>query len=108
MAFNFYNTRVIFAQLVCPSENETKVVSWGSNDWQEISEKILQFKVSGLSFKGNVRVEYDSYSDMYHVHFGYYKKSNWVNVHTVERLFFDQLVDVIDNYVARRQDKVSA
>lgn len=108
MAFNFYNTRVIFAQLICLSENETKVVSWGSNDWQEISDKILQFKVAGLAFKGNVRVEYDSYSDMYHIHFGHYKKSNWVNIHTVERLFFDQLVNVIDNYVAHRQDKVSA
>lgn len=72
------------------------VWSWGFHQPVAI-ENGLRFKVQGFKFKGVVEVAYNEGRDLFDVRF---IKANKV-VNTVEGVFFDTLVDVIDDYVER-------
>ena len=75
------------------------VWSWGFHKPVAI-ENGLQFKVQGYKFKGVVEVAYDEGRDLFDVRF--FKANKVVN--TIEGVFFDMLVDVIDDYVERTPD----
>lgn len=75
------------------------VFSWGFHQPVAI-ENGLQFKVQGFKFKGVVEVAYNEGRDLFDVRF--IKANNVVN--TIEGVFFDMLVDVIDDYVERVPD----
>ena len=75
------------------------VWSWGFHKPVAI-ENGLQFKVQGYKFKGVVEVAYDEGRDLFNVHF---LKANKL-VNTIEGVFFDMLVDTIDDYVERTSD----
>lgn len=76
-----------------------KVWSWGAHAWIAISENTLQFKVQGHHFKGHVRVEYNVGDDLYDIHFGHWRNRTWKNLETIDGVYFDQMVDFIDQKV---------
>ena len=75
------------------------VWSWGFHQPVAI-ENGLQFKVQGYKFRGIVDVVYNEGSDLFDVSF--IKANKVVNV--VNGVFFDMLVDTIDDYVERTAD----
>ena len=75
------------------------VWSWGFHQPVAI-ENGLQFAVQGFKFRGTVEVVYNEGRDLFDVRF---LKANKV-VNTIEGLFFDMLVDTIDDYVERVPD----
>ena len=75
------------------------VWSWGGHQPVAI-ENGLQFKVQGFKFRGIVEVVYNEGRDLFDVRF---LKANKV-VNTIEGVFFDMLVDVIDDYVEKTTD----
>lgn len=96
--------RTILEQIKFP--NRTIFWSWGakgftaaqSND--ENKQPCLMFKVNGRKFKGYVHIFYD-WSDYYRVEF--------VSTHknlkkVVDEVYFDELQNVIDEYVEKVAD----
>ena len=75
------------------------VWSWGFHKPVAI-ENGLQFKVQGYKFKGVVEVAYDEGRDLFDVRF--FKANKVVN--TIEGVYFDMLVDTIDDYVEKTSD----
>ena len=75
------------------------VWSWGFHQPVAI-ENGLQFKAQGFKFRGIVEVVYNEGRDLFDVRF---LKANKV-VNTIEGVFFDMLVDVIDDYVEKTSD----
>ena len=75
------------------------VWSWGFHK-PVVIENGLQFKVQGYKFKGVVEVAYNEGRDLFDVRF---LKANKV-VNTIEGVFFDMLVDTIDDYVEKTSD----
>lgn len=75
------------------------VWSWGFHKPVAI-ENGLQFKVQGYKFKGVVEVAYNEGRDLFDVRF---LKANKV-VNTIEGVFFDMLVDTIDDFVEKTSD----
>ena len=75
------------------------VWSWGFNSPIAI-ENGLRFKVQGFKFKGVVEVVYNEGSDLFDVYFIKAGKA----VKTIDGVFFDMLVSVIDNYVEKTSD----
>lgn len=73
--------------------------SWGFHQPVAI-ENGLQFKVQGFKFRGIVEVVYNEGRDLFDVRF---IKSGKV-VNTIEGVFFDMLVDTIDDYVEKTSD----
>ena len=63
-------------------------------------ENGLQFKVQGFKFRGIVEVVYNEGRDLFDVRF---LKANKV-VNTIEGVFFDMLVDTIDDFVEKTSD----
>ena len=77
----------------------TVVWSWGFHKPVSIKNG-LQFKVQGYKFKGVVEVAYDEGRDLFNLRF---LKANKV-VNTIEGVFFDSLVEVIDDFVEKTAD----
>ena len=75
------------------------VWSWGFNSPIAI-ENGLRFKVQGFKFRGIVEVVYNEGQDLFDVSF---IKAGKV-VKTIDGVFFDTLVEVIDNYVEKTSD----
>ena len=75
------------------------VWSWGFHNPVAL-ENALRFSVNGFKFRGIVEVTYNEGRDLFDVRF---LKSNKV-VKTIEGVFFDMLVDTIDDYVERTPD----
>ena len=75
------------------------VWSWGFHQPVAI-ENGLQFKVQGYKFKGVVEVAYNEGRDLFDVRF---LKANKV-VDTIEGVYFDMLIDTIDDYVEKTSD----
>ena len=75
------------------------VWSWGFHQPMAL-ENGLRFRVSGFKFKGSVEIIYNEGHDLFDVRF---LKANKV-VNTIEGVFFDMLVDVIDDYVEKTSD----
>lgn len=73
--------------------------SWGFHQPVAI-ENGLQFIVQGFKFRGIVEVVYNEGRDLFDVRF---IKSGKV-VNTIEGVFFDMLVDTIDDYVEKTSD----
>ena len=78
------------------------VWSWGFHNPIAL-ENGLRFKVQGFKFKGVVEVVYDEGSDLFNVRF--IKASKVVKM--IEGVYFDCLIDVIDDYVEKTEDYVN-
>ena len=72
------------------------VFSWGFNTPTAIANG-LRFKVQGFKFKGTVEVEYNEGTDLFEVKL----IKNGKVVETVEDVYLDSLVDVIDYRVEK-------
>jgi len=72
-----------------------KVMSWGAHNFTAYQNNSLLFKVNGRHFKGVVKITLNS-MDLYDIEF--YKKVG-VITKTIEGIYFDDMVDVIDRYV---------
>lgn len=75
------------------------VYSWGFHKPMALQNG-LRFKVQGFKFRGVVDVVYNEGQDLFDVSF---IKANKV-VKSIDGVFFDMLVDVIDDVVERTQD----
>lgn len=75
------------------------VWSWGFNSPMAVKNG-LRFKVQGFKFRGVVEVVYNEGSDLFDVSF---IKAGKV-VKTIDDVFFDMLVETIDNYVEKTSD----
>lgn len=75
------------------------VCSWGFHNPIAIEDG-LRFKVQGFKFRGIVEVKYNEGSDLFDVSF---IKAGKV-VKTIDGVFFDMLVETIDNYVEKTSD----
>ncbi len=75
------------------------VFSWGFHQPVAI-ENGLRFRVQGFKFKGVVEVSYNEGRDLFDVRF---LKANKV-VNTIEGVFFDMLIDTIDDFVEKTSD----
>ena len=75
------------------------VWSWGFNSPMAIPNG-LRFKVQGFKFRGVVEVVYNEGRDLFEVSFIIRGKI----VEVVEDIYFDMLVDVIDNKVEKTSD----
>ena len=75
------------------------VWSWGFHQPMAL-ENGLRFKVTGYKFRGVVDVVYNEGSDLFDLSF---IKRNKV-VKSIEGVFFDSLVEVIDDYVEKTTD----
>ena len=75
------------------------VWSWGFHKPVAL-ENGLQFRVQGFKFRGVVEVVYNEGRDLFDVSF---IKANKV-VKSIDGVFFDMLVDVIDDFVERTPD----
>ena len=75
------------------------VWSWGFHNPIAL-ENGLRFNVQGYKFKGVVEVAYNEGRDLFDVRF--LKRNKVVN--TIEGVFFDMLVDTIDDFVEKTSD----
>ena len=75
------------------------VWSWGFHQPMAL-ENGLRFKVTGFKFRGVVDVVYNEGRDLFDVSF---IKRNKV-VKSIDGVFFDSLVEVIDDYVEKTTD----
>lgn len=75
------------------------VWSWGFHKPMAL-ENGLRFKVQGFKFKGTVEVVYNEGRDLFDVRF--IKRNKVVN--TIDGVFFDSLVEVIDDFVEKTSD----
>ena len=75
------------------------IFSWGFHNPVAL-ENSLRFNVQGFKFRGIVEVVYNEGQDLFDVSF---IKANKV-VKSIDGVFFDMLVDVIDDVVERTQD----
>ena len=75
------------------------VWSWGFHKPMAL-ENGLRFKVQGFKFKGTVEVVYNEGRDLFDVRF--IKRNKVVN--TIDGVFFDSLVEVIDDFVEKTAD----
>ena len=75
------------------------VCSWGFHNAKAI-ENGLRFNVQGFKFRGIVEVVYIEGQDLFDVTF---IKGNKV-VRSIDGVFFDMLVETIDNYVEKTSD----
>lgn len=83
---------------------QTQIVvvwSWGFNSPIAI-ENGLRFKVQGFKFQGIVEVKYDEGRDLFIVSF----IEDGIVVKTVDGVFCDSLIEVIDNTVEKTDDYV--
>ena len=75
------------------------IFSWGFNSPVAIQNG-LRFKVQGFKFRGIVEVVYNEGSDLFDLSF---IKRNKV-VKSIDGVFFDSLVEVIDDFVEKTAD----
>ena len=75
------------------------VWSWGFHKPIAL-ENGLRFNVQGFKFRGIVEVVYNEGRDLFDVRF--LKRNKVVN--TIEGVFFDSLVEVIDDFVEKTPD----
>ena len=75
------------------------VWSWGFNSPTAVKNG-LRFKVQGYKFRGVVEVVYNEGSDLFDV---YFVKGSGVT-QSIEGVYFDMLVEVIDNHVEKTSD----
>lgn len=93
MENNLEIAKTIYSQLM--GLGRMKVWSWGAHKWAGGTE-YLQFKVSGLKFTGIVKITLHP-CDYYIIEF--FKPLEISPIHKIEMCYFDEMVDIIDNYV---------
>jgi hypothetical protein len=76
------------------------VWSWGFNSPMALTNG-LQFKVQGFIFKGWVKITYNEGKDLFDISFLNYQMEI---TKKIEDVYFDMLVDVIDNEVEKVQN----
>jgi len=74
--------------------------SWGFNSPKAISNGLL-FRVNGFKHKGYVSVNYNEGKDLFDV---FLFNPQMVIVKKIESVFFDELVEIIDEAVERVTD----
>jgi hypothetical protein len=73
--------------------------AWGAKELVAMRDG-LKFKTSGMvKWKGYVYVQYDEGQDLYNVIFAKIRKYEWIEQERVEGVYFDQLVEIIDQRV---------
>ena len=75
------------------------VWSWGFRQPMALQNG-LRFKVTGYKFRGVVDVVYNEGSDLFDLRF--LKANKMVN--TIDGVFFDMLIDTIDDFVEKTSD----
>ena len=75
------------------------VYSWGFHKPMAL-ENGLRFKVTGFKFRGVVSIVYNEARDLFDISF---IKSNKV-VKSIDGVYFDMLIDVLDNFIERTPD----
>ncbi len=89
-----YILRILRSQLM-------KTFSWGFHNAVALpNNEGLRFNVEGYKFKGTVEIVYDEGWDLFNVRF---IKGGQV-IDTVEEVYLDGLIDVIDDYVEKTDD----
>jgi len=73
--------------------SKVKVWSWGAHAWTVIKNG-LSFKVQGFKFCGNISIVLTPF-DTYQIQFIKAKKV----IEEYHDVYFDEMVDIIDNYV---------
>lgn len=77
------------------------IFSWGADNFKSVKKQGysmngLQFNVNGFKFKGKVTVMYDGGADLFDVFY-----NNKDTNETKKGIYFDELVETIDNYVEK-------
>lgn len=80
--------------------NMPVIMSWGYNSPVAL-ENGLSFSVNGFKHKGNIAVRYNEGMDLFDIEF--LSLENEV-IETIEGVYFDQLIEVIDNRVELVED----
>ncbi len=75
------------------------VWSWGFHNPVAL-ENALRFRVNGFKFRGVIEIAYNESSDLFDVSF---IKANKV-VNRIDGVFFDMLINVIDDFVEKTSD----
>lgn len=75
------------------------VWSWGFHQPMALQNG-LRFKVTGFKFRGVVDIVYNEGRDLFDISF---TKSNKV-VKSVDGVYFDMLIDVLDDFIERTPD----
>ena len=76
------------------------LMSWGFQSPQ-IIQNGLSFFVNGFKHKGNVSIQYNEAQDLFEIHLF---DGNDKIVDTMHRVYFDQLVEIIDERVEKTDD----
>lgn len=77
--------------------NPMVVLSWGFNAPRALPNDMgLIFNVDGFKYKGEVKILYNEGADLFSV--------TLANGKQIEGVYFDQLVEVIDNLVEKTDD----
>jgi hypothetical protein len=80
--------------------DKIKIWSWGFHDPRIILNG-LSFQVNGFKHKGKVYIQYSEAQDLFDV---YLLDENDKIVDTINMVYFDQLVEVIDERVEKTDD----
>lgn len=75
--------------------NMPVIFSWGFNS-PVVLENGLRFNVNGFKHKGKVAVLYDEGKDLFNIQILSFKNEV---IETIEGVYFDQLIEVIDSRV---------
>jgi hypothetical protein len=79
-----------------------KFFSWGGQAWMNLYNKFLRFKVNGHHHKGHVYISVNG-SDLYNI---YLTSTRGTVKEVIEDIYFEDLVDVIDNKIERVDEYV--
>lgn len=84
------------------------MMMWGAREYVAMPacaehDGALRFRVSGALHKGLVLVKYHRCPDLYTIEIGRVVKGEWRVKKTVERVYCDQLADLIDNCVEKKR-----
>lgn len=71
--------------------------SWGFHNPTAIENGLI-FKVNGFKHRGKVKVVYNEDKDLFNVSL---ITNRGVEIETIEGVFFDNLVEVIDNHIEK-------
>ena len=75
-------------------------MSWGFQS-PRIIKQGLSFFVNGFKHKGKVRIQYNERQDLFDI---YLLDDNYKIVDTINMVYFDQLVEIIDERVEKTED----
>jgi hypothetical protein len=90
-------SKVIFDQI--RGLDPLAFLAWGVKNMVYMNDG-LKFKTSGMvKRKCYVYIRYDYGQDLYEIIFARIRKNEWIVDHKVTQVYFDDLVNHIDNYV---------